>query len=433
MPRQKITRRAALTGLGGIAGAAFSRSPARADGTTLTVLSHEAMKGAASRGPGGDVLAAWRKANNCEISWITLDTQAIGDRLQREASLSQTSIDVAYAQTTTPQVLSLMEPLEPYLAAEPIAGVNATMDDFPETLVQALKYQNTLRGLPVRVATLGLFYNEALFEERGITAPPKTIEEFAEVCRKLTFARADGGKVTGLLFSGIALLSDGYTPFARCFGGDYITPDLKLLADQPPVAKSLAMLAGLYKDGALSPTTLTASPEDIFNWMQQGRAAIIGINVARLPSLNDPHFSKYPGRIKLMDWPLASDLVGKTHYAGTLEPWSLVLPKSAAPARRKLAWSFIRELMGPDATVNMALNGNGPTRLSAYSDPRMAPLGYMGAMGQALKYGHITVPSFPNGVRVNDIFVEAAQSVVLGRKPAEDAMHDAVARAGRLV
>ncbi len=425
MARLCLTRRSMV---GGLASAGLAVHSARAAANTLTIISHEANKGAATSGAGGDVTAAWRRANECDISWVTLDVQATSDRLLREASLGRTSIDLAFQTFTPARALALMEPLEPLLAADPIEGAGADLADFPAALVQALKVDGSLRGIPVRVSTLGLAYNEALFEERGITALPKTFEELTELSRRLTFTRPDGSKVYGLLFTGATLLQDGWTAFSRCFGGDYITPDMKIKANEPPVVKSLEALAALYKAGVLPPEMLTMSQEDMITWAQQGRAAITAVTLARLPAVNDPKRSRFPGKIKPMEWVMTEPLAGKQPFQATVESWSLVIPKNAAPERKKLAWSFIRELSSREAAIAMALNGNGPARLSAYADPRLASVPYMAFQARALQNGHITVPAFQNEAKAIDIFVEACQSVMLGRSSAQQAMDDAVAR-----
>ena len=123
--------------------------------------------------------------------------------------------------------------------------------------MQALKYDGALRGIPVRVSTLGLAYNEALLEERNVTTLPTTFEELMEVCKQLTYTRADGTRVYGLLFTGATLLQDGWTAFARCFGGDHISPDMRVKANEEPVVRSLESLALLFKAGVLPPQTLT--------------------------------------------------------------------------------------------------------------------------------------------------------------------------------
>jgi multiple sugar transport system substrate-binding protein len=152
------------------------------------------------------------------------------------------------------------------------------------------------------------------------------------------------------------------------------------------------------------------------------------VTYARLPALNDPRRSKFPGRIKPMEWPMTASLAGKKPFEATVESWSLVIPKNSSPARKKLAWRLIQELSTKRSAVAMALNGNGPARLSAYSDPALASLPYLNFQGRALANGHITVPPFPNYAKAIDIFVEESQAVLLGRKAAQAAMNDAVAR-----
>src|SRR5438552_801912 len=80
---------------------------------------------------------------------------------------------------------------------------------------------NKLIGIPVRHATQGLFYNEALLAEAGISAPPKTLEELVEQSKKLTFTSKAGTPVTGMILaSDLAVFP---VMFARAFGGDFIT------------------------------------------------------------------------------------------------------------------------------------------------------------------------------------------------------------------
>ena len=82
---------------------------------------------------------------------------------------------------------------------------------------------------PVPHATIGLFYNEALLEERGIKAPPTTLEELVDQAKKLTFRSAAGTPVVGMV-----LASDlGGVPGDRSrapYGGDFIGPGLQARA-----------------------------------------------------------------------------------------------------------------------------------------------------------------------------------------------------------
>lgn len=91
--------------------------------------------------------------------------------------------------------------LNDYVEAELIQPLPA--DTFPVSqiddsffpMVQAMKEGDNYWALPTAVRSLALFYNERLFEEAGIEAPPETLEELMEIAAKLT-KRDGAGNIT---------------------------------------------------------------------------------------------------------------------------------------------------------------------------------------------------------------------------------------------
>lgn len=63
-------------------------------------------------------------------------------------------------------------------------------DFFP--IVTAMKRDGEYYGLPTAVRSLALFYNKSLFDEAGVTEPPKTLDEVVEVAKKITKTDAAG-------------------------------------------------------------------------------------------------------------------------------------------------------------------------------------------------------------------------------------------------
>ena len=61
--------------------------------------------------------------------------------------------------------------------------------------VQAMKKDGAYYALPTAVRSLALFYNQRLFDEAGITAPPADLDELVEVAKKLT-KRDGAGNIT---------------------------------------------------------------------------------------------------------------------------------------------------------------------------------------------------------------------------------------------
>ena len=419
-----LTRRQALA-LSGAAVATATlgrRAGAQAPGE-ITVFGHRVHQAAATAGPGGDATEAWRKQSNANVSWVTLgDVNAIHERLLREATLAATSLDVAYLLNgrAVPKNLRLFEPLDAF-------HKDAPLEDFADIapgLVAPLKVDGALHGIPVRHATNAIVYNEALFQERGV-ALPKTFEEMVEAARKLTFKRDDGTQVYGLAFTPV--FASNFLTISRCLGGDYMTEDRRIVAAEPGMVKALTVLADLYKAGVLPRNTATLNNEEIATWMQQGRAAMSIQPFARLASYNDPQKSKYPGKLKPFLPPMASDLAGKVAFAPTVEFWALVIPRNAK--NKPAAWQFIRSLSSKAGTTAMALNGNGPVRVSTYSDPKLMAMSPFAAdEAKAVAASRIHLPAFDEQSRAHDIFIEESQAAMLGMKQPQQAMADAAKR-----
>lgn len=409
---------------GGAAAALSLPGAAFAQAKTVTALGHRVHQTSATTGPGGDATEGFRKQSGATVNWVTFgDVNAIHERLLREVTLGETTIDVAYLLNgrAVPRNLRLFEPLDALLKEAPIEA----MDDFAPGLIAPMRLDGALHAIPVRHATNALIYNEAILEERGVSKLPTSFEELAELARKLTFKRDDGTQVNGLAFT--AVFASNFLTLARCLGGDYMTTDGKLVANEPPMVKALTLLAEFYKAGVLPRNFATVNNEEITTWMQQGRAAMTINPFARLVTYNDPSKGKYGGRFKSLLPPMASDLAGKVAYAPTVEFWSLVIPKNAK--QKPLGWEMIRALSSKAGTLAMALNGNGPTRISTYSDEKLkAAMPYAADEAAALKASRIHLPAFDEQARAHDIFIEETQAAVLGIKPPQQAMDNAVAR-----
>lgn len=416
-----LSRRGFLgTALGGIA--ALATQPSWAASKTLNVLSHKVHQTVLGA-DGGDLLADWKASNDADVSWTTFDSNPLQDRLFREASLGSTDYSVGYMIDNRPtsEIAALFEPLDDYLASDPIED----FQDIAPGLVDGMTVDGKLIGIPVRHATQGLFYNEELLQEAGIDAPPTTLEELVEQARKLTFTSSAGTPVVGMvLASDLAVFP---VMFARAFGGDFITGDFQLMPDKDAMVKGLTVLREMFEAGALPRSYATTRNDDQVTWLQQGRAAFTVLPFARNAQLNNPEQSKYPGKIKAVEFPISAELKGKMPMSSIVEAWAMVIPKNAAD--KDLAWSFIKDVSSKRATLGMALNGNGPVRVSTYAEPDLVaknPLAEVEAAVLANARG--AFPPFPEAARAQGIMLEEVQLAVLGRKPVAEAVDAIVER-----
>lgn len=390
---------------------------------TLNTLSHLVHQNVLTKGAAGDVIAPWREAEKAEISWTTLDSNPLQDRLFREASLDSTDFNVGYVidNRMTSEVASLFEPLDAMQSADPIEA----FDDMAPGLVKAMTVGGKLVGIPVRHATQGLFYNEALLQEAGIAAPPRTLEQLVDQAKKLTFTSAAGTPVVGMILaSDLAVFP---VMFARAFGGDFITADFKVVPNREAMEKGLAVLADLFKSGALPRSYAATRNDDMVTWMQQGRAAFCVLPFARNAQLNNAEQSSFAGKIKAVAFPGSETLSGGSEMSAVVESWAMAIPANSKD--KELSWSFIKAVSSKAVTLGMARNGNGPVRISTYSEPEFAASQPLAAVESAvLAKARPAFPAFPEAVRAQATFLEEVQLAVLGSKTPQEVVAAIVER-----
>jgi multiple sugar transport system substrate-binding protein len=390
---------------------------------TLNALSHLVHENVLTKGSAGDVIAPWCKAAGAEITWTTLDSNPLQDRLFREASLGQTTFNVGFVvdNRMTPQIAGLFEPLDGHQASDPIEDI----DDIAPGLRRAMTVGGKVVGIPVRHATQALFYNEALLEEAGIAAPPTTIEELVEQAKKLTFTSAAGTPVTGMvLASDLAVFP---VMFARAFGGDFIGADFKVVPNREAMEKGLSVLADLFQARALPRSYANTRNDDMVTWLQQGRAAFGVLPFARFAQLNNPEQSSVPGKIKAVEFPGSATLPAGSAMAAVVESWAMVIPANSAD--KDLSWSFIKAVSSKAVTLGAARNGNGPVRVSTYADADFAAAQPQAKIeSAALAKARPAFPAFPEAVRAQATFLEEVQLAVLGRKTPQEAVAAIVER-----
>jgi multiple sugar transport system substrate-binding protein len=400
-------------------GTGIGMNAAGAQEVTLTILSHKVHENV-SRGlvpgtTGGDIAGEWAKRKGVKLNWITANIEPMHDRLFRELSLRETSIDLAFVinKFQTPRISALLEPLDPWQQKSPIEDFGG----IPSNLLNAMRFQGSLTAIPFRHATTGLHWNKELFKERGLDHPPRSADELVAFARKLTYTRPDGTRVNGLVMNSgdehLAVLT-----VLNMYGAELIDKDMKVRANSPEMIKGLKVMAELYKEGVLATNYATVSIDDVITAMQSGRAAMAVDPFARYTAYNNPKSSKFPGQIDVVTLP--ADPAAKRGSTAMTEIWSMAIPRNSR--NKELAWDLARELASKENTVRVALNGNGPVRPASYADERLKKtLPYTQEEAKAIQMALLVPSGFDGSLQAITIFREESQAAVLGRKTAEQA------------
>ena len=185
--------------------------------------------------------------------------------------------------------------------------------------------------------------------------------------------------------------------------------------------KGLAVLKDLFDSGALPRSYATTKNDDQVTWLQQGRAAFTVLPFARNAQLNNKDQSSYPGSIKAVEFPISEALKGKMPMSAVVESWAMVIPANSKD--KDLSWSFLREVSSKRVTLGMAINGNGPVRVSTYADKELAAANPLASVeASVLAHARGAFPPFPEAARAQSVFLEEVQLAVLGRKTIKDAV-----------
>ncbi len=390
---------------------------------SLNVIGHPVHQRAAT-GSAGNITAEWSKTSGVGVTWLTFDIGPLFERLTREATLAETTIDIAFILNSqaSPKVLNLLEPLDAYQAQNPI-------EDFPDIfkgMIDGVSHQGKLYAVPFRHAVSGLHYNEEFFRERGIANPPSTIEEFAELAKKLTYTRTDGAKVYGFVMTGNHYAN--IVDLARAWDGDFITADYRVVVNQKGMVTAIKAMREMYEAGVYPRNFSALKSDDIDTWLQTGRAAMSIATISKTRNYNDPKNSKFPGKLKVTNLPVSKELKQKYTVApAKIEYWSMAIPRNSK--NKQLAWNLIRAMSSKASTLITALNGNGPARNSTYDRPEFVQQVPWAAVEQrVLKVARIPLPPFDGAAQAGDILLEGQQAAVLGMKTPQEAMDEVAKR-----
>ncbi len=189
-------------------------------------------------------------------------------------------VQLFYGWLNDYKAAELIQPLP--AAAFPADQIDA--DFFP--MVAAMREGDNYWALPTAVRSLALFYNERLFEEAGIDAPPATLDEMLEIGAALT-ERDGAGNITqaGLTMGMTAQDHHWFREgLVRQFGGEPYLDDYKTVNYNTEAGvKAMEFYVGLGEEGGIGAIGFMDEPQAAF---KAGRAGMHIDGSFRIGSLN---------------------------------------------------------------------------------------------------------------------------------------------------
>lgn len=416
--------RAALVGLIAL----IATAPALAQGGDhqISVLAHQVHHDAVVGPNGGvDLSTDLLAATGVTLNWQTIAWPDMQQRVLRELALSNSDASLVFvvSEWMSNQLKGQLLPLNDYLANEPIENFDGIPKGMLDFVTDA---DGNVYGIPFRAYGPVLFYNTEILAEHGIDAPPTTWEELLAQVKEVAGRRADGARVYGIRFEPSTIID-----WARAYGGDAITQDFQIKFTEEPMIHALNDVAELYEDGVIPPDFMNLVADDWLTLAQNGQVAFDMRGPTYYNNLNNADISQVAGKIGVTTVP-ASEAIGGL-VPGNVSFWSMTIPANANDPDD--AWAVMRYLSSDQAALQMAINGNAPTKTAVYDDPDFAAAAgpWLVPARESLAVAKPDWPAFDDLAKVQDIFAEQVSLAVTGRKTAEQAMADAEAQIAPLL
>jgi multiple sugar transport system substrate-binding protein len=248
----------------------------------------------------------------------------------------------------------MLESLEPYLAKWEYTK------DLNDRALQMGRYvKNTAYALPYGFYLRALFYNKKLFQQAGVAAPPKTLDEFQEAAKKVS---ALPGKSGYCLRGGPGGLN-GWVMFGATANGSntFFKEDGTSTFADPGFVKGFAFLTDIYKNGYAPKDSVNWGFNEIVSGFYSGTCAMLDQDPDALIAVAE--------RMNKDDYdivPMPKGPAGKAFPTLGYGSWSMF----ATAKDKDLAWKLIATLAGPKGNIEWNKRiGALPIYKTAEKDP----------------------------------------------------------------
>jgi multiple sugar transport system substrate-binding protein len=366
-----------------------------------------------------EVKAAFEKAHP-EIKLVLVDSpfQGFHDRaiVQHQAKKLADVLMVQVDWIAEFADLGMIHPLDEFIAKEP----KAFFDNIPSTFHQ--KWRGKQYYLPIESGAITLFYNTKIFKDAGISGPPKTWDEYAEVARKVTNPDKKIFATTATLGTEppTNMTYDIY-PLILQAGGQIIDPATnKAVFNSPEGVKAIEWyVERVNKDKIAAPGVLSNGEKEKRANFAAGNIAMMfegpwGISIQKQLNPN----------LEYDIAPLPTNATSGTMVRGGMNTMT------AQAQNKEATWTFMRWISGT-AGIEMWSKGTGafPARKDVASQDWFKEKKLFQAFVQQMDRPNAQSPflGMPNAVQMNKIMTTEVQNVLQGKKPAKQALDDAAA------
>ncbi|ACU71539.1 extracellular solute-binding protein family 1 [Catenulispora acidiphila DSM 44928] len=288
-------------------------------------------------------------------------------------------------------------------------------------------YDGKQYGVPWGMDTKFFYYNKALLAKAGVDASTLgTWSGVLQAAKALKQAKVVEYPLAWSWSQAEAIMCD-YTQLVGAFGGSFTDSAGNLTLNKGGAVDALAWMRQSIVDGLTNPSSTTFLEADVEKTMNNGQAAF-GLNwTYYLGSSNDPKNSQVPGQIVVAQTPAGPS--GKRPGVNG----AMALSVSTGSKNQDAAWKYISWIAGEDQ-VDQFAKDEMPIWKKSFTTPSVVSSAPdMFAVAAKQLDDLVVRPQFVNYNAVSQVIQVELQNALLGKKPAQQALDDAVKAAQPLM
>lgn len=356
------------------------------------------------------IIPAFEKANpNIHVKNVPMPTESFNQKLLVSAAGAQLPDAARIDIVMTPQLAKLGTLVEQDNLAD-FDGLKSKV--FPGPLSTNV-YKGKTYGIPLDTNTKVLLYNPEMLSKAGISAPPKTMDEFVEALGKLSGGK--GGSATFGYQFGVDLWWLG--PWVWSNGGQILSDDLTKADGYMNGEKTVAAiekLSQLGKEGKV--TGFHNGDLGGTDGLAKGKYAMIDDG----PWAFDVLKKQYPDfKFEAAQYP-----AGEGGSIGVVGGENFVLFNTSDADHQAAAYEFEKFMLSDEAQVAMAKVGQMPVVASLADNPDIKAITYFAPYMEQLKTAQGR-PSTPAYSQIDKFFSDAVSKVMLGKATTQQALDEA--------
>lgn len=253
--------------------------------------------------------------------------------------------------------------LQPYIDRDQV-----DINEFPQAVRSYTEYNGTRCAMPLLADVYGLYYNNDLFKQDGLTEPPKTISQLDAYAKKLTQGSGDSLDVVGFDPT-IGFYENAAAHYAPPWDAQWFDGDNAAFASDPAWADMLTWdknLIDWYGYDSLTRWEAGAGEEfSASNAFETGKVAMIMDGEYRTAFIKDEHPELNYGTAPMPVPDDQQDRYGAGYITGSI----MGIPKGSS--NEAAAWELIKYMTTDTGALVKLANGlaNVPTTAASAKSP----------------------------------------------------------------